>query len=284
MCKQKKCINARKVVKNHFMEKSRLARAIDNFVLAIAIFTLVFLFFKQFIKSNLVCLSLTFVLSCFFVYLIRAHQNKRFSKLSIKKSELKDIENCNFELRKLPQKKQLEFFKTLLHSFCPTEQGGGLLLNNGVFICMDFNEEELSQSTVYKTYAMADGENKLSEIVILCNGASEPARQLVKKLDKKISIFTPIETYALMKKYNHFPTQSDASAKSPHRTFPLFHVFMKSRARDLIRIGLALNFVAIFIPFSKYYIIVGSISLLLGVICLLFGRRQPKDAPNRLLE
>lgn len=263
------------------MVRSSLGRAIDNFVICILLTLVGFIIYKQFVAKSIVALCLSVLTSTLFLYIIISVQNRKLEKLSIKKSELKMVEKYNYELRKLGFSEQIKFFMNLLKSKNPTLVDGLILTDDKLLIMIKLDTDCISESDVFKIYALSK-KFETCERIIVCNDASEKAIALANSADLKATILSPLETYALMKKYNYF-LPCDLTESKVKRFMPIRNSFMKKRARIFIRIGLMLYFLALFVPFSKYYIISAGVCLIIAIVFLLFGKRQPKQQPSKLL-
>ncbi len=264
------------------MSRSRLGRSIDNVVISIALSLLFFVLYKTFIPYSLLALALSVITSFFIMLLIISHQNKRFEELKIEKSELKKIEKQIFELRKLSAREQLDFFFEMLKSENPERHDDFLVINNLLF-AVKLHESEIKDGDLFQIYSSARKNKNINEIVVVINKVDENVQKLAKLFDIKFTFFTPLETYALEKKYNHFIEVSEAEQKKQRR-LNIDRTFVKSRAKVFIKFGLLLYLLAVFVPFTKYYLIFSSLFLFIGIIFLLFGQKDTIKAPqNQLL-
>lgn len=212
------------------------------------------------------------------------YQNKRYHDLNIKAAEQNELELNNFELRKLPDKLKYDFFTKLLKNENPEASDDGLIFHGEILLLVYVDEPTLNNSHLFKANFIAEKMENLKEIIIVCNAVSPDVQTFSTKFPIPFTFFTPLETYALMKKSNYFLVRAKKTQKK--HTFKLKnHVFLKKQAKNFFRIGFLLYLACLFVPFVKTYIITASVSTVLGLICLLFGKTdaQVKSYGKELL-
>lgn len=263
------------------MDRSKFGRFLDNMVITIIAFILFFTIFKTLIKNNYVCLTLATILSFVALKILIYFQNRKYTKLSIKKDEIKKIDECNFQLRKMSTSNQLNFFKQLLSSLNITVSKNLLIIDNTLALTTNLTSEQISKQDIFSVYSQIR-EHKLQaikEVVIICNTVTPEIHNFVQRFtDISFVLFSPVETYSLMKKFNYYPAlPQNEKQKKKQPYFIIKQAFMRKHAKNFIRCGFVLYIAGIFVPFTKYYIIVASICLFIGAICLCFGFKEPND-------
>ena len=248
--------------------RTKLARFIDNFALTSIFMVFTFLCIKKYIKILYFCIILTILLGFIFIKTITYFQFKRYTKIGLKKEELKNIEYTNITLRKLTYNKQLIYFKKMFASFNPKLAEKFIMLDNNIFVLNKLDQSNLSIDTIYEVYARTNKMKvKPKEIAIVCNNVDQSLINQKNKIGNiNISFLTP--EYAV-KKTSFKPTISK--------------LFIKKQSRYYIRCGLFLYITSLMVPFSRYYILSASIFLIIGTICLIFGSKELKLPKSQLL-
>ena len=260
------------------MVKSKLGRFLDNSWIFFSIFVISFVLFKTRIANNYIILPLSLINTFLLFNVLLFFQNKKYKQLSLKTSENQEIMAYNFELRKLSPSSQETFFKNLLSSKQIIKSPHGLIVENEILIFNGINHDTIYPETIFSIYSKAKNMKKynIKEICIICNKISEETKNLIKNFtDIKIIIFSPIETYALMKKYSHFPSLSNQKIKTKPNIFK--EAFMKQKGKSFIKCGIILYIFSLFLPFTKYYLITASFLTILGTICMCFGKSNKID-------
>lgn len=268
------------------MQRSKLGKFIDNTSITLIFVIISFFFFKKFISNNIYCLILALIAGYWALKILLYFQNKKYTKLSIQKQEVSSIEKYNFELRKLPFKKQLDFFKNMLNDKNIRQAKNGLIVDNQIIIFIKLLDEQIAPKHLFecyiKTKEFIEKTNiQIKEITIICNQISQEATSYLSKFsDITFTIFSPIETYALMKKYNTFPTiENTEKTQKVHKITFIKHSFVRKQAKIFFRCSLLLYFSSLFVPYTKYYLITAAICLILSAICLCFGSKEIPLSP-----
>jgi len=262
------------------MEKSKFGKFIDHSTIFLLSFFIVFVLLKTIIKNNIFCTIISFLLSFFVLIIVIYYENKKYIKLSLKKSEEQKIINCNFALRKLSPASQTTFFKNMLKSEDVAKTTNGLIINNKILLHINLNLDVINKQDIFFIYSKVKNmRNKsIEEICIICNQVSEDVYKIINNFnDILISFFTPIETYSLMKKYSFFPDLPEQQVKIKNNIFK--KSLLKSKAKHYIHYGIILFVFSLFVPFTKYYLICASILFLCGIILLCFGKEKTKITP-----
>lgn len=256
------------------MEKTKFAKFIDNFTIFFVCFIVLFILFKTKVNNNLICLFFSFFVSLVIFLIILNNQNKKLKQLSIKNKEKNDIIKYNFALRKMSESSQLTFFKNMLINKDIKKTTNGLLVENKVLISINLNSDEIYPENIFKIYAKVKNMKgaKPEEICLICNNINEDVNSILKNFDIKFTIFSPVETYAMMKRFSYFPETNSEQIKIKKNVFK--ESFMKEKSKSFFKSSLVLFVFSMFVPFTKYYLITASILLLLGTICLCFGKQK----------
>jgi len=260
------------------MERSKFGRLLDNIFLGLLIFLISATILVNYINNNFIRLTLSFILMLTFLIIISYYQNKKLRKLSIYNNEKKLVDKYNFALRCLSTNSQTTFFKNLLKDKNPKLSSNGIILENKVLLFNALQSDIINEDLVFLAYSKAKNMKnyKIEEVVILTNNTNEKINAFVENFkDIKINIFSKVEIYSMMKNFNTFPIITNEQIKT--KSSLINTVFVKRQARGFIRCALLLYVASLFVPFTKYYIIVASICLLLASICLCTNKKENKN-------
>ena len=254
--------------------KSKLGQFLDNSTIFFISFIVNFVILKSIIISNLIIIILSCFISFFILKILLYFQNKKLRDLSIKNSEKQNIIDCNFALRKLSESSQVTFFKNLLKDKNSLKCPHGLILANKVLLSIQINFDIINPEQIFKIYSKAKNmkKYKIEEICLICNKISDETKNIISNFDIKITIFTPVETFALMKKHCYFPTLSAKPTKIKNNF--LKQTFVRNKAKQFIKCSIFLYILSLIVPFTKYYIICASVLMSTGVILLLFCKNK----------
>ena len=269
------------------MNRSKFAKFIDNVALAFIVFVFGFLFFRKYIKSIIVCLSVSVLLSLFFINLFLKIQNKKYTKLGIEKQELKDIEKLNFKLRSLSKIKQTSFIKNVFQDQILKNKNRFIILKNKVAIVNALDKDILQSQDIFSILAKHDflKREDLKEVAIICNDVDKTAHEVKQKSGfKDITFVTPEIFYSILKRLDILPKEEIEKTQIKPVRHAISRSFARKNAKYFFRCGLFLCIISLFIPFAKYYLISGCISLFLCSICLIFGFKELQTQPSLLLE
>ena len=191
------------------MNRSKFGRFIDNTSITLLSVIFSFVLIKKLISNNIHALILSLIVGFWVIKIVLYFQNKKYTRLSIEKQEIENIKKCNLELRKLTTSEQLKFFKEALKNKNIREAKKGIIINNQVIIFILLHEESVTPYHLFTLYSKLKQLKKhtntlVTEITIICNQITQEATNYITQFsDVKFTIFTPIETYAMLKKLNH---------------------------------------------------------------------------------
>ena len=265
------------------MERSKFARFIDNTTATVAVVILSFLTFRRYF-DNIISLTLSLIIGFIILKTILHFQNKKYSKFAIEKEEKKLIEETNFYLRTMNKKNQLNFFSSILSNYSTKKVKGGILINNKVLLFIELQEDSLSPKNILEFYIKTKEYQKvypninLEEIIIICNDLSSSLKIFLTRFkDIKFTIFSPIETFALIKNHNCLPTEIlDKKTQTHKKKLQISLIFNKKQAKTFYKCSALIYLSSLFVPFTKYYLITAGILFLLGTVCICTLNKEPE--------
>ena len=261
------------------MSKSKLGYFIDNIAIFLISFIISFVIIKSMVANNIICLIISSISSFLIFKIVLYFQNENLRKLSIKNSEKQNILNCNFALRKMTLNNQTTFFKNMLKENDVKITSYGLIIDNKILLHIALNIDIIKPEHLFSIYAKIKNTLtfEIKEICLICNKVSEDVKSIITNFDIKFTLFSPEETYAMMKTYSFFPPLPPQPAKI--KTNLLKSTFIKRKGKTFINCSLGLYLFSLFTPLTKYYLISASILFLIGLFLICFGKHNKNIEP-----
>lgn len=254
------------------MVKSKLALIIDSIIISFTLSSISFLWLRKFLKNaNLVYFfSILINLLCFILFLFLFYKsnnkklfknsNEKFIKDSLKFLLVCDTKTYNEFLSKLTNSKPLEkyFFKAnenFLYINLKTE-----LTSNDFFEAQELFLKNKSDENA-KLFFIFNSKNKSFDELILLSNLNP--------------VLLSSETIVkLMKQKNFYPITAETKPKKTLKQKVNLLIksktkgVTKSHFKEIFFSGLSLLFISFVIPFSNYYLVIGSILLLVSIVSL----------------
>ncbi|MBQ8424690.1 MAG: hypothetical protein IJX17_01555, partial [Clostridia bacterium] len=122
---------------------------------------------------------------------------------------------------------------------------------------------------------------KLKSLYFLCDNYSDEFKNLLDNSPIKYKVFLYNDIFEIMKEKELYPitTQLSKNKNTYLKNIKLNLIKMLNgvKFRDCFFSGIALCFLSIIVPFSLYYLIMGSIFLILSIISLIYKSMQKKE-------
>ena len=252
------------------MIKTRLTTIVDRIFLTCTIFLIVYAWVNFFV-SNLITtfiLSLIFSGSIMFVFYYFFNRTKT-KKLSIA-NYLKDVEDKFLAFSLLGAKERLELIYQIASKDYKCEQHKDKIVcfdqTKKIVIITHFNSERLTQFELNK---LISGMFKYDEIKIICK-EKNPTLNLKVFKGTSIEIISKKELYdEWFLKHSIYPEayffnteKMKINLKKTLRNF-----IVRSKSKSYLFCGFILLFSSIILPYHLYYLIFGSILIILSILC-----------------
>lgn len=267
------------------MEKSKLAKFLDNFSICFLIFIFTFLILKKHVKNNLVCLAISIIFCGLVISTIIKYQNKKYEKLGLKKQEEKQIENFNFHLRSMSPQKQTIYIRKLFENDFVLHKNNFFILKNQVAILNKISKNKVDEEDLFFILSNQNflKKNNISEIAILCSAFENKLKFDFEKMSKfDLFFMTPEHIYKIAKDKNMLPELSQKTQN--HNKFSkISTIFCQNKAKNMFRTSLVLFIFSLIIPFSKHYVYVGIFTLTLSLVLFFFGSKTQSKKQCKLL-
>lgn len=253
------------------MIKLNLIKLIDKIFISSSIFLIIFAWFNFYTRN----IWLSFVFSLLFTFAIMFVSNYFITKKQRGKESIKKIEfetNKNFLIFKLnSNENKLKLLNKILSINNLTELKNNRLTytkeNKKYLIVLATNYSQINNDILLN---ILDGINTegIDVLEIICDSVDNLHSKIFKKIE---IIFTTKKTLYLdyFFKHNLFPNGDHLNLEKPKTNFKdfVYNIFNPTKAKSYFFCGLILIFSSIILPYHFYYIIVGSMLLLFGIIC-----------------
>lgn len=252
------------------MSKTKLALLLDSFSISIIISGLIFLWLRKFLKNAILVkfFSILIFLSCFILLFIILLKNN--NKSILKNKTEKFLNNCLNYLIICNQSDYINYICKLLN--CEYIENFFFKKSSKLFYIN--LKTTLTDSHFYYIQEFTCNKKPTETCIILYRKKDKTFDELFELSQKKyISLEYEILKKAMIQK-NYFPINKDELVKSNFKTKIKNSIktkasnISKKHFKELFFSGLSLLFLSLIIPFSNYYLVVGSILLIISIITL----------------
>lgn len=268
------------------MEKSKLAKFLDNISICFLIFVFQFLILKKYIKNNLICLTIAIIFSCVILSIMVKHQNKKYEKLGLKKQEQKQIEKFIFNLKSMSIQKQNTYIKKLFENDYLFFKNQFHILKNQVAILNKITKNKADEEDLF--FILSNQEflekNNICEVAILCSSVQNEFQfDFEKSLNFELFFLTPELLFKIAKDKNLL-ISCEEKTQNHHKKIKISSLFCQNKAKNMFRVSILLFIFSLIIPFSKHYVYVGIFTLTLSLVLFFFGSKTQSKKQSRLIE
>ena len=215
-------------------------------------------------------LSLTISLLCAILsakLLINKEKNKK-----VKITEKKQYENMLNTFLFMTQSEKNNFFQKFISSFgfkIEKKKNALYLTEKNQFIFIKINFEQVCKTDIVRAFNCL---NKNQTATIISQEFSSEIKSFAHRFDGKISLVNCEEIFFALKKHNSLPTNSYPPIETiKNKPNILRNVFNKKRAKNFFLFGLFFLFFGYFVPLKTYYVICGTIFLIISAISKIYG-------------
>ena len=140
-----------------------------------------------------------------------------------------------------------------------------------------FSFEEISTKSIIKCYKKTP---KNKKTLIFCSNVSSEGTEFLKDFSNRIKFLEFKELFLLMKKSNTFPTITDKriEKKKDYKVI-LRQLFSKKYSGKFFYSGITMLVFSFFVFFPVYYLVIGTILCILGLVCRFYGKLEKKSEP-----
>ena len=166
-----------------------------------------------------------------------------------------------------------EYFEKFINTFSLTTERkkNGVYIpekTTYVFIRLDF--EQVNKTDIVRYFNLL---TKKQTAIIIAEKFSPEIVSFASRFDNKIKLIDGEELFYNLKKHDFLPKISYPSEPTIKvKPSPFDTLLNKKRAKNFLLFGLLFLFFGYFVPLKTYYVISGSIFLILSAVCKMFGR------------
>ena len=261
------------------MKKISLAVIVDTLFISFCLFILSFAIIYCFLsRSASFILSLTITFSGGLLSFYLLYQNFKKSQISgEEKNFINDL--LNQLCFNTDKENSLLIEKAISNLKIKHEKtkNGLIVINDEFLVYPKITFEGLKESDIIRAYNKLTNRQKAIIVYFKC---SEEVKTFGKKFGGKILLTHANSVCFLLKKGNALP-QIKIKLSLPKKEFreKLKGILTKKRAKNYFCIGLGFLLFSLFVPFKAYYIIFGSVTLILSVITYFLKKPETEKLP-----
>lgn len=267
------------------MTKLRLSKLIDTIFVLGFCFLVVFCWLRFYTKNTLfsvlISATVTVAASIVFTKIIKAKNKTK----SLSKQDKENAQYCALQFSFTPLKQVLIYFYDILKpknnvSLLKTH----LVLNpktqKAIIFIPLFFKNEIDEIDIQNTFILAKEQN-CNSVVICAKAFNQSATSLISKLkNMSFTLFDSFETYNKIIKPNNLPPKIvDTTVAKLTFSQILLLAFGKQRIKNYLIFGLILIASSFFVYYKLYYLISGSILLVLCIVILCLPNKR-NNVPN----
>lgn len=262
------------------MTKLRLSQIIDSIFVFGFCFLIVFCWIRFYTKNTILSAFVGLIITTIFSLVLAKILNAKSKRKNITKKDKQDAQFCALQFGFMPLKQCLMFFCDILKqknkvAFFKSH----LVLNpqtqNATLFVPLFYKSEILETDIQNCFILAREKN-CNTILICAKSFSQAATTLAKNLSAfHFSLFDTFETYSKIIKPNPLPPKIvDTSVEKLHFSQLVLSAFDKKRIRNYLLFGVILLVSSFFVYYKIYYLISGSILIVLCIVILFLPNKK----------
>ena len=253
------------------MVKSKFAIIIDSAFLSLLISILSISWLRKIIKNAFlfnIFLIFVFVLSFIAIFIL---SSKKQNKLNLSSKEAKFIENCFLKLSCLDTNNYILYFEKLLNC---NHISSFVFKFNDLFLYINLQNELSNKDFISAVDVFLEHKTCDSKLFFIYAKKNKSFDDAVMFSDQKCQVFDHSVLVKIMKENNFYPIKKNENQKIKFSQKAKYYIKTKTSGltqnhfKEIFFSGLSLLFLSFVVPFSKYYLIMGSILLTLSIISL----------------
>lgn len=218
----------------------------------------------------------SFTLSACAIFLYAKHKVTQRKKYVKNKEEERKLEKIKTKLKMNSNKQNFDFlvklFTLLDYNFIKSTNKL-IYKNHSVFILFKF--EPITKDELCCFYKQS---NKDTKTLVFCSELSEQSKIFSQDFKERIVLQTAENLFLLMKKVSFYPDISKIPEKEKVKFSEMLKSFLvKENGKRFIWYGVTLLIISLFAYFPLFYLLVGTILCILGLIGRFFGKNKDKE-------
>lgn len=249
------------------MIKSKFARICDTILFVLGFGIVCFAWINKYIKKNFWSLFITALICVIIAKIIWSLTTKQLNKNNLKTQELKFAQNCIDYLAINPQM-TTRFFGQIFEN--AKVENKYLIVDDS----LHYFDYSCDQTTV-STLAFLNEKSRDYKVYLYSSSLSEKCKKLI--CQTQVVYVSDYDCYLLMKEKQIFPISIQKNENLQKNKFKqqLFQMFARKKAKPYFLYGILLLISSFFMPYSLLYCIVGSISVIFALVCIIL-RNNPQ--------
>lgn len=250
------------------MSKSKLSVYFDTLLISTISCFLIYIWINRRIKNANLSFFICILIYILLFFVIFKHIKNKYNINKLKLSDKKNADNYLLYLTYSTDENNIDFFNKLLKT---NHIESNILKNENAYFFINL-KSALSANDFHIANNFYQKTNKSIPLIFICTTKTQEFDNLTSNSPISYKIFSYYELYLIMKQYGIFPT--DLVIKK--NNFSKLKMFKNKSIKSLTKnnffkfllSGLSLILISIFIPYSYYYLIFGTVLLIFSIICL----------------
>lgn len=250
------------------MLKSKFARICDTFVFVLGFGIICFAWLNKYIKNIIYCLIISTIICLIVAKIAWNISTKKFNRKNLKTLELKFAQNC-IDFLALNPNLTLNFFSKIIDDSHIFED---FLVSNNTLHYFDYSSDQTSVQTLAKINSKLN--NNITKAYLYSSKLSEKCAKLLTQTN--IVWVQDYDCYLIMKEKQIFPITEQKNEKIQRHKLKqtLLSFIARKKAKPYFFYGILLLLSSFVMPYSLLYCIVGTLSVVLSLICLIVKNNQ----------
>lgn len=249
------------------MVKSKFAQIFDTFWFIFGFGIICFAWINKYLKRNFWSLFITAILCIIVSKLIWSLSTKNINRKKLKTQELKFAQNC-IDYLALNPSMVLSFFTKIFEN--AQIEDNYLIVDNSLHY-FDYSTDQ----TTIKTLSFLNEKTQKYKVYLYSSNLSQKCSNLL--CQTQITWINDYDCYLLMKEKQLFPISQQKNEKLQKTKLrqALYQMFARKKAKPYLFYGTLLLLSSFVMPYALLYCIIGSISIVFALICIIF-RNNPQ--------
>lgn len=262
------------------MIKSKTAIFLDTLFICVILDLTIFVWVNKLLKNAILCVFILNIISILLFCLIFLRFLKKHNLLKIKNSEVKKLDNILNDLAFLPDKNYSSFFENLLNV---KHIDGYIFVNTKAYFYINTKTTLDATDFLYSNnYYKSLNTNK--PLCFIGTDFNDKFNNLISSSPTKYLCFKSSELLPILKDtnlLNNYTPENNTNLKLKIKSkIPL--ILSRKNFKNYFFSGLSLITFSLFIPYSIYYLLIGTFLLILS-LATLFSKKQINNESKKSL-
>lgn len=271
------------------MIKSKIAIFLDCFMLSIISFLLIFSWIYRLSRIRLLSILLSIFISLVLFMIMYRIFIKKYKVSSLSAKENKQLLTIVNILKFSSEKDNTAYFEKLFSAKLIEKN---IFKNKFSYFYIVVSNKLNSYDFVIANNFYLSSSKKLP-LYFICDGTSEEFAEIFSQSPIKYGLFTVNDLFEIIKQKKLYPNGYVTTPKKSRKeiikqTGKIFASSInKVRFKEFFFTGLSLVVISVIVPFSIYYLISGTILLVLSFLCLILKKNNtkiPKSDEKKLID